>query len=49
MKLATLKGGLCNDQLAMISRDLKAAHYATHITGTLQRVLDDWVFYAPQL
>jgi fumarylacetoacetate (FAA) hydrolase len=49
MKLATLKDGSRDGQLAVVSRDLKTAHYATHIAGTLQRVLDDWAFYAPQL
>ena len=49
MKLATLKDGSRDGQLAVVSRDLKTAHFATHIAGTLQRALDDWAFHAPQL
>lgn len=49
MKLATLKDGSRDGQLAVVSRDLKTAHFATHIAGTLQRALDDWSFHAPQL
>ncbi|TXD80741.1 fumarylacetoacetate hydrolase, partial [Ralstonia pseudosolanacearum] len=40
MKLATLKDGSRDGQLAVVSRDLKTAHFATHIAGTLQRALD---------
>ena len=32
-----------------MSRDLSSAHYATGIANTLQQVLDDWRFMAPQL
>ena len=49
MKLATLKDGSRDGQLAVVSRDLKQAHFATDIAGKLQTVLDDWNFYAPQL
>jgi fumarylacetoacetate (FAA) hydrolase len=49
MKLATLKDGSRDGQLVVVSRDLKTAHYATVVAGTLQRVLDDWNFFAPQL
>jgi len=49
MKLATLKDGSRDGQLAVVSRDLTSAHLATHIAGTLQRVLDDWNFISPQL
>ena len=33
----------------MVSRDLRHAHYATHVAGRLQQVLDDWNFLSPQL
>jgi fumarylacetoacetate (FAA) hydrolase len=49
MKLATLKDGSRDGQLVVVSRDLKTAHFATDIAGTLQRALDDWAFHAPQL
>lgn len=49
MKLATLKDGTRDGQLAVVSRDLKAAHVADGIAPTLQRTLDDWTFIAPQL
>ncbi|MGO4332200.1 fumarylacetoacetate hydrolase family protein [Cupriavidus sp. 2TAF22] len=49
MKLATLKDGSRDGQLVVVSRDLKTAHYVNDIAGTLQAVLDDWNFYAPQL
>jgi fumarylacetoacetate (FAA) hydrolase len=49
MKLATLKDGSRDGQLAVISRDLKTAHLAVDICGTMQRALDDWAFHAPQL
>jgi fumarylacetoacetate (FAA) hydrolase len=49
MKLATLKDGSRDGQLAVVSRDLAQAHYATGIATTLQRVLDDWNFLSPQL
>jgi fumarylacetoacetate (FAA) hydrolase len=49
MKLATLKDGTRDGQLAVVSRDLKTAHLADGIAHTLQRALDDWVFIAPQL
>ena len=49
MKLATLKDGSRDGQLAVVSRDLKTAHLATHIAPSLQAVLDDWSFLAPQL
>lgn len=49
MKLATLKDGTRDGQLAVVSRDLKAAHIADGIALTLQRALDDWTFIAPQL
>ncbi len=49
MKLATLKDGSRDGQLAVVSRDLASAHFATSIATTLQQVLDDWNFLAPQL
>ncbi|WP_194721125.1 fumarylacetoacetate hydrolase family protein [Noviherbaspirillum malthae] len=49
MKLATLKDGTRDGQLAVVSRDLKTAHVADGIALTLQRALDDWSFIAPQL
>ena len=49
MKLATLKDGSRDGQLVVVSRDLSRAHYATGIANSLQQVLDDWAFMAPQL
>lgn len=49
MKLATLKDGTRDGQLAVVSRDLKTIHIADGIAPTLQRALDDWNFIAPQL
>ncbi|HEU4621734.1 MAG TPA: fumarylacetoacetate hydrolase family protein [Burkholderiaceae bacterium] len=49
MKLATLKDGTRDGQLAVVSRDLSVAHLATGICPTLQKALDDWPFFAPQL
>jgi len=49
MKLATLKDGTRDGQLAVVARDLKSAALADGIAPTLQRALDDWNFIAPQL
>ena len=49
MKLATLKDGTRDGQLAVVARDLKTAHLADGIAPTLQKALDDWTFIAPQL
>jgi fumarylacetoacetate (FAA) hydrolase len=49
MKLATLKDGSRDGQLAVVARDLKTAHIADGIAPTLQAALDDWAFIAPQL
>jgi len=49
MKLATLKDGTRDGQLAVVSSDLSLAHFADGIAPTLQRALDDWAFVAPQL
>ncbi|MEB0137102.1 fumarylacetoacetate hydrolase family protein [Actimicrobium sp. CCC2.4] len=49
MKLATLKDGTRDGQLAVVARDLKTAVLADAIAPTLQRALDDWNFISPQL
>ena len=49
MKLATLKDGSRDGQLAVVARDLKTAHMADAIAPTMQAALDDWAFIAPQL
>ncbi|MDP1898847.1 MAG: fumarylacetoacetate hydrolase family protein [Rubrivivax sp.] len=49
MKLATLKDGSRDGLLAVVSRDLASAHFATGIASTMQQVLDDWNFISPQL
>jgi fumarylacetoacetate (FAA) hydrolase len=49
MKLATIKDGTRDGQLAVVSRDLKQTHLADGIAPTLQAALDDWAFIAPQL
>ena len=49
MKLATLKDGTRDGQLAVVARDLKSAHLADGIAPTLQAALDDWAFIGPQL
>ena len=49
MKLATLKDGSRDGQLAVVSRDLASAHFAAGIASTLQQLLDDWNFLSPQL
>ncbi len=49
MKLATLKDGSRDGQLAVVSRDLTMVHYATGIAMRLQHALDDWGFVSPQL
>jgi fumarylacetoacetate (FAA) hydrolase len=49
MKLATLKDGSRDGQLAVVSRDLASAHFASAIATTLQQALDDWNFVGPQL
>ena len=41
MKLATLKDGSRDGQLAVVSRDLASAHFATGHARTLQQLLDD--------
>ena len=49
MKLATLKDGSRDGQLAVVARDLKTAVLADGISPRLQAALDDWAFVAPQL
>ncbi len=49
MKLATLMDGSRDGQLAVVSRDLTLAHFATGIATTLRQLLDDWNFVSPQL
>lgn len=49
MKLATLKDGSRDGQLAVVSRDLSTAHYASGIATRMQQLLDDWNFLSPQL
>ncbi len=49
MKLATFKDGSRDGVLAVVSRDMTMAHYATGIATTLQQVLDDWNFRSPPL
>jgi fumarylacetoacetate (FAA) hydrolase len=49
MKLATLRDGSRDGQLAVVSRDLTTAHFASGIAGRMQQLLDDWQFVAPQL
>lgn len=49
MKLATLKDGTRDGQLAVVSRDLKTAALADGISPRMQSALDDWDFIAPQL
>lgn len=49
MKLATIKDGTRDGQLAVVSRDLKTAQLADAIAPTMQKLLDDWNFAAPQL
>lgn len=49
MKLASLKDGSRDGQLAVVSRDLSTAHFATGHARTLQQLLDDWNFISPQL
>jgi len=49
MKLATLRDGTRDGQLAVVARNLKSAVLADGIAPTLQRALDDWNFIAPQL
>src|SRR5260370_18159330 len=49
MKLASVKDGRRDGQVVGVSRVLRTAAIAGAIVPTLQRALDDWTFYAPQL
>ena len=49
MKLATLADGSRDGRLAVVSRDLSQAAFATGIAKTLQSALDDWKRAAPAL
>lgn len=49
MKLATLKDGSRDGQLAVVSRDLTTAHFAAGIARSMRQLLDDWNFISPQL
>jgi fumarylacetoacetate (FAA) hydrolase len=49
MKLATLKDGTRDGQLAIVSRDLKSAVLADSMAPTLQRALDEWGSIAAKL
>lgn len=49
MKLATIKDGSRDGQLAVVSSNLKQAHFTSHIAHTMQGALDDWAFIEPQL
>jgi len=49
MKLATLADGSRDGRLAVVSRDLSRAAFATGIAQTLQAALDDWARVAPRL
>ena len=48
MKLASLKSGR-DGKLVVVSADLSRAAFATSVTPTLQRALDDWARVAPKL
>jgi fumarylacetoacetate (FAA) hydrolase len=49
MKLASIRDGSRDGQLAVVARDLKTATYASNVASRLQHALDDWDFLAPQL
>jgi len=49
MKLATMRDGSREGQLVVVSRDLTQAHYASGVANSLQQVLEDWNFLAPEL
>ena len=49
MKLATLADDSRDGRLAVVSKDLSRAAYATGIAQTLQAALDDWARNAPRL
>lgn len=49
MKLATLRDGTRDGTLLVVSKDLKRALKADHVSPTLQAALDDWTYAAPML
>jgi fumarylacetoacetate (FAA) hydrolase len=49
MKLATLRNGSRDGQLAIVSRDLTQAVRVPQIAATLQAALDDWARVSPKL
>ncbi|MBM3367516.1 MAG: fumarylacetoacetate hydrolase family protein [Betaproteobacteria bacterium] len=49
MKLATLRDGTRDGTLLVVSKDLKRALKADHVSPTLQAALDDWSYAAPLL
>ncbi|MFZ2507896.1 MAG: fumarylacetoacetate hydrolase family protein [Steroidobacteraceae bacterium] len=49
MKLATFADGSRDGRLAVVSRDLSRATFATGIAATLQAALDDWKQSSPAL
>nr|WP_139169596.1 fumarylacetoacetate hydrolase family protein [Chitinasiproducens palmae] len=49
MKLASLKDGSLDGQLVVVSDDLHTAAFADAVAPTLQRALEDWHFFGPQL
>jgi fumarylacetoacetate (FAA) hydrolase len=49
MKLASLRDGSRDGQLAVVARDLKTAQFASGSATRMQSLLDDWDFHAPQL
>lgn len=49
MKLGTLKNGTRDGALCVVSRNLARAVIAYEVAPTLQAVLDDWAYHAPQL
>ena len=49
MKLATLKNGIRDGQLVVVSKDLSQYADASTVAPTLQAALDDWASAAPKL
>ena len=49
MKLASYQDGSKDGQLVVVSKDLQTAHFASAVAHHLQRALDDWNFFSPQL
>lgn len=49
MKLASLRNGMRDGQLLVVSRDLSRALPVPHIASNLQAALDDWARISPRL